>query len=130
VRYLLDTNAVIALLRRDQAVEQRARRHRPDDFGLSSIVAYELFFGAYKSARRSENLARLDGLPFSILDFDAADARAAGSIRALLASAGQPIGPYDILIAGQALARRLILVTRNVSEFERVEGLRVENWER
>lgn len=64
-----------------------------------------------------------------MLEFDRDDARCAGSIRARLASAGQPIGPYDVLIAGQALARGLILVTRNTREFARVPDLQVENWE-
>lgn len=64
-----------------------------------------------------------------MLEFDKEDARQAGEIRAALASSGMPIGPCDVLIAGQARARDLILITRNVSEFSRVGGLRIENWE-
>lgn len=63
------------------------------------------------------------------LEFDKEDARQAGQIRALLASRGTPIGPYDVLIAGQAVSRELILVTRNTSEFARVPGLRIEDWQ-
>ncbi|MGH7081033.1 MAG: PIN domain-containing protein [Acetobacteraceae bacterium] len=85
--------------------------------------------GACKSRRRSENLARVEGLQFAVLEFDQEDAREAGEIRAALASAGTPIGPYDVLIAGQARARDLILITRNVGEFSRVRGLRIEDWE-
>ena len=129
MRFLLDTNAVIALLRRDQDFENRLRRHKPADFGLSAIVAHELCFGAYKSQRRDENLARVDSLPFLVLDFNAEDARVAGRIRAELSSLGRPIGAYDILIAAQALTRDLILISRNLREFQRVAGLRTENWE-
>jgi len=74
------------------------------------------------------NVARVDALQFPVLEFDQEDARQAGEIRAHLASKGTPIGPFDVLIAGQAKARNLTLVTHNTSEFRRVEGLRVEDW--
>ncbi len=64
------------------------------------------------------------------IEFDKEDARQAGKIRALLASKGTPIGPYDVLIAGQAMARNMVLVTRNTDEFERIPGLRLEDWRR
>ena len=63
-----------------------------------------------------------------MIEFDKEDARQAGKIRALLASKGTPIGPYDVLIAGQAMARNMVLVTRNTDEFARMPGLRVEDW--
>jgi tRNA(fMet)-specific endonuclease VapC len=74
-------------------------------------------------------LGQIDVLRFEIVEFDQEDARRAGEIRAVLAKAGAPIGAYDVLIAGQALARSLTLVTHNVREFGRVEGLVVEDWE-
>jgi tRNA(fMet)-specific endonuclease VapC len=77
-----------------------------------------------------QNVARVDALRFSVLEFDEEDPRQAGQIRAQLASKGAPIGPYDVLIAGQARARELTLVTHNTSEFQRVPGLRVEDWKR
>lgn len=129
MRFLLDTNAVVALLRGDPVFLSRLRAHPPGDFGLSAIVAHELFYGAFRSARREANMARVEGLRFEVVAFDAEDARAAGAVRAALAAAGAPIGPYDALIAGQALARELTLVTHNTREFARVEGLRVEDWE-
>jgi len=129
VKYLLDTSAVIAVLRRDSDFEARLRQHRPGDFGISTIVAHVLYFGAHKSRRRDENLARVDSLQFEAVSFDAEDARAAGRIRAELGATGKPICPYDVLIAGQALARELTLISRNLREFERVDGLRVEDWE-
>ena len=128
MKHLLDTNAVIALLKGEQPFLAQLRTHLPKAFGLPAIVAHELFHGAYRSERVTENLARIDGLRFEILDFDCEDARIAGQLRAALAKAGTPIGPYDILIAGQAKARGLILITRNTREFERIDGLSVENW--
>jgi tRNA(fMet)-specific endonuclease VapC len=129
MKFLLDSNAVIAVMKGNPAVHSRLREHRPIDFALPSIVMHELYYGAYKSERRSENLARLDQLQFPVLEFDREDAVAAGEIRATLNSRGQPIGGYDVLIAGQAVCRQLILISRNVREFSRVEGLLLENWE-
>ena len=129
MRFLLDTNAVIALLKGSPAFIERLRMHKTQDFGLPTIVAHELYFGAYRSARRAENIARLDELRFEIVDFTAEDARTAGAVRAELAANGTPIGPYDVLIAAQALSRDLVLVTHNSREFSRVRSLKIEDWE-
>ena len=129
MRFLLDTNAVIALLKGHVGVLGRLRRHALGDFGVSAVVIHELRYGASKSRRRTENHARIDALHFSILPFDAEDARQAGAVRAALDQAGTPIGGYDVLMAGQALARNLVLVTHNTREFARVDGLRIEDWE-
>lgn len=129
MKYLLDTNAVIGLLARKVVLSRRVQRHKPNDFGISSIAMHELFFGAFKSQRTAYNLDRAEALRFEVVEFDKEDARQAGAIRAALAAAGTPIGPYDLLIAGQARARDLLLITRNTGEFSRVEGLRIENWE-
>lgn len=126
--YLLDTNSVIALLKEDAAIWEKLKEHSPEDCAISAIVAYELFYGAFKSQRRDANLARIDGLRFEVIDFDQTDARHAGEIRAALEATGTPIGSNDILIAGQARSRDLTLVTRNVREFERVPGLKMERW--
>jgi tRNA(fMet)-specific endonuclease VapC len=131
IKYLLDANAVICLLNdATSRLTKRARRYRPHEIGISSIVAHELFYGAFKSQRKLQNVALVDGLLFEILDFDKEDARQAGEIRAFLATKGTPIGPYDVLIAGQAQARDLTLVTHNTQEFRRVPGLRIEDWEK
>ena len=129
MKYLLDANAVIAMLKGEPTMLQRLRAHLPSDFGLPAIVAHELFYGAYKSQRAAANLARIEALQFEVVPFDAEDAQHAGEIRAQLAAAGTPIGPYDVLIAGQARARNLILVTHNIREFARVAQLTVENWQ-
>ena len=129
-RYLLDANAVIALLRDPGSrLARRLRQEALANVAISAIVAHELYYGAFKSRRSEENVALVDKLRFPVLEFDREDARRAGEIRASLASLGTPIGPYDALIAGQALARNLILVTHNTAEFARVPGLRLEDWE-
>ncbi|WP_028312235.1 type II toxin-antitoxin system VapC family toxin [Derxia gummosa] len=132
MRYLLDTNALIAVLNDPAgAVAQRMRQHAPADIGVSAVVMHELYFGAFKSQppRRDRNLAIVDGIRLEVLPFDTEDARHSGEVRAQLALRGTPIGPFDVLIAGQARARGLTLVTRNLREFARVDGLATENWQ-
>lgn len=129
MKYLLDSNAVIALMKGHSGLVAEIRKHKPQDFAIPAIVAHELFYGAYKGQRVADNLARVDALQFETLDFDREDARKAGEIRAALAILGTPIGAYDVLIAGQAVARDLILITHNVREFQRVKNLRFEDWE-
>lgn len=126
--WLLDTNTVIALFKGDPDVWAKVEALPPDACALPAVVMYELYYDAAQSQRREANFARIEKLRFSVLDFDREDARAAGEIRARLEVAGTPIGAYDILIAGQVLSRSLILVTRNVREFERIEGLQIERW--
>lgn len=127
--YLLDTNVVIAVLNDIGSRPARMLEQcRPEDVCISSIVAHELFYGAFKGQRRAHNVAIVDALRFNVAELDEEDAREAGEIRADLASRGTSIGPYDVLIAGQARARRLTLVTHNVAEFERVTDLAIVDW--
>lgn len=129
MKYLFDTNVVTALLAHKPVIWQRARHIRSEDIGLSVIVQHELYFGAINGTQTRRNLDAMAKLPFELLPFEPEDAFRAAEIRASLKARGTPIGAYDILIAGQALARDLTLVTRNIREFQRVEGLRLENWE-
>ncbi len=131
ISHALDTNAVIALLNGKSAkLTQRLFAQVAGAVALPTIVAHELYWGAFRSHRVRHNLENLrllaNELPF--LNFDTDDARAAGEVRAGLAARGEPIGPYDVLIAGQAKARGLVLVTNNVKKFRRVDGLAVEDW--
>jgi tRNA(fMet)-specific endonuclease VapC len=129
MRYLLDANAVIALLNEpDGPVGRRVRSHEPYQIGLSAIAVHELFYGAFKSQRQERNVRLVDRLLFEVVSFDREDGRQAGEIRAQLARRGVSIGPYDVLIAGQARARDLTVVSANLSEFRRVDGLAVEDW--
>jgi tRNA(fMet)-specific endonuclease VapC len=89
MRYLLDANAVIALLNdRASKAARRLRREKPGDVAISAIVAHELFYGAFKSRRASGNVALVDALQFAVLEFNKEDAREAGAIRATLAARG------------------------------------------
>jgi tRNA(fMet)-specific endonuclease VapC len=132
--YLLDTNACIALINgTPKAVRRRFQRAVAKDAAIlvSSVVAFELWYGAAKSQRREANTERLQAFlagPLEWTDFDDQDAREAGTVRAELEVAGKPIGAYDVLIAGQARRRRATLVTSNVAEFARVAGLKWEDW--
>ena len=127
--YLLDSNVVIAVLKGTGRVIEKLESLAVNDVAVSALVIHELYYGAYKSQRQTDNLKVLDLLQFNVLEFDREDAICAGQIRAELAVHGKTIGAYDVLIAGQALNRGLTLVTRNIGEFSRVVGLNVENWE-
>lgn len=127
--YLLDANAVIGLLNKtDSVLLKKLQQYKPSEVSVSSIVIHELYYGAFKSKRAANNVVLVDELQFEVLEFTKDDARAAGEIRAQLAIKGTPIGPYDVLIAGQAKSRDATLVTQNLKEFGRVPGLRVVNW--
>jgi tRNA(fMet)-specific endonuclease VapC len=100
---------------------------------ISSLVLCELWYGVYKSSRPGENAAILQKFlrgPIVVLVFDEEDARVAAGIRADLARKGRTIGSYDTLIAGQCMAKNLTVVTSNLREFQRVKGLRCEDWAR
>jgi tRNA(fMet)-specific endonuclease VapC len=132
--YLLDTNACIALINGNEAnVRRRFQRAvaRESVVLLSSIVAFELWYGVAKSQRKETNTVRLDAFfagPLEWTLFDEEDARAAGTIRAQLEAIGKPIGAYDVLLAGQARRHGATLVTSNTEEFARVSGLKWEDW--
>ena len=130
LRWLLDTNLCIRVLR-DRPAGLRERFNREADaLCISTIVLTELLYGAEKSARPDENRRAVEQFAarLVVLPFDDAAAAHAANIRATLERQGQPIGGYDILIAGHARSRGLVVVTGNLREFNRVEGLRSEDW--
>ena len=132
--YLLDTNACIALINgTESSVRRRFQRavERDSMILLSSVVAFELWYGVAKSQRKDANTERLEAFfagPLQWTLFDEDDARTAGSVRAELEAAGTPIGAYDVLLAGQARRRGAVLVTSNAKEFARVTGMKWEDW--
>jgi tRNA(fMet)-specific endonuclease VapC len=131
MRYLLDTNICIYLIkRRPESVLTRFNELSAGDIGISSITVYEMAYGAEKSNNTIKSLQALQHFlsPLTLLPFDDEDAHEAGNIRAYLAKIEQPIGPYDVQIAGQARRRNLILITNNMGEFSRVPDLKSENW--
>lgn len=134
--YLLDTNVCIALIN-GRFIFVRTRFEKAIDAGaqvlVSAVAAFELWFGVAKSARPEANARAVETFfagPVRLLAFEEEDARRAGAVRAALEMAGKPIGAYDVLIAGQALCRKLTLVTANAREFGRVKGLIWEDWGR
>ncbi|MBE9233189.1 type II toxin-antitoxin system VapC family toxin [Cuspidothrix issatschenkoi LEGE 03284] len=130
--YLLDTNACIVYLNRPLSnVRQRLKTIPPNDIAVCSIVKAELSYGAMRSHNPSKTLAGQEKFIrlFVSLPFDDVAANIFGRIRAELAAVGTPIGPYDLQIAAIAMANNLILVTHNVKEFSRVNGLNFEDWE-
>lgn len=132
--YLLDTNACIALINGTEInVRRRFQRAvaRESVILLSSIVAFELWYGVTKSQRKDSNTQRLEtflGGPLEWALFDEDDARAAGTVRAELETVRRPVGAYDVLLAGQARRRGATVVTSNTKEFARVQGLKWEDW--
>lgn len=128
--FLLDTNICIYALKQNPVVLQHLLAHRRSEIAISVITEAELRTGAAKSNAASKTLRLVGNFlrPLNIIEFASGDAATYAGVRAKLERAGTPIGPLDTLIAAQALARKLVLVTNNGREFGRVAGLRVENW--
>jgi len=130
LKYMLDTDIVIYTVKnRPERVREMFKRHQ-GQLSISSVTLGELVFGAERSSQPSRNLADVEGLAarLEVLAFDDGAATHFGQLRAELYRSGTPIGPYDMMIAGHARSLGLILVTNNLKEFERVPGLRLENW--
>ena len=133
--YLLDTNVCIAVINgRPREVVERFDREALGgaELFVSTISRFELWYGVAKSQQQEFNRIRLEIFlagSVQLLPFGEDDPLRAGEVRALLEKQGTPVGSFDTLIAGQALARSLVLVTHNVSEFARVPGLQLEDWQ-
>lgn len=131
MKYLLDTNICIYIIKSKPAqVLQQFRSHAIGEIGVSSVTVAELAYGVAKSRHRGQNREALTQflLSLTIANFDEEAASFYGSLRAALEQQGTPIGALDTLIAAHALSLDMILVTNNVREFDRVEGLEVVNW--
>lgn len=129
-KYLLDLDSVIyTMMKRPSEVKKAFRRHN-GQICLSTLTYMELVYGAERSANPEQNLRVIDGVAarWDMLSYDAGAATHTVQIRAELAAAGTPIGPYDQMIAGHTRLLVLLVITNKVSEFERIEGLRVDNW--
>ena len=130
MKYCLDTNTLIYFFKGLGNVSNRLLAAPPGEIAIPTVVIYELEVGIGKSTsprKRKSQLEELTSL-VSIFPFGQSEAKCAAGIRIKLERQGIPIGPYDILIAASALANKSILVTHNKREFERVEGLKIEDW--
>ena len=130
MKFLLDTDTCIYALKQNATVLRHLLRTPREDVLISVITEAELRTGAAKSASQAKSLRLIENFlqPITTIDFTSDDAIAYATVRAKLERAGMPIGPLDTLIAAQALARRLTVVSNNEREFRRVAGLTVENW--
>ena len=131
MKYLLDTCTVSDFVKGQPNVLARIKAISPALIAVSALTRMEVEYGLALNADRARKLAPVLQAFFSTistLPFDVADALAAAAIRAALKTKGQPIGAYDVLIAGTALARGLVVVTSNVGEFQRIGGLQVDDW--
>ena len=128
--YILDTNTLIFFFKGMGNVSKRLIAIPPKDIGIPTIVLFELEVGIAKSTSPKKRQTQLKNLTsiVNILSFGYEEAKYATSIHLGLEEKGVPIGPYDILIAGIALSNKGILVTHNTKEFERIEGLKIEDW--
>lgn len=130
LKYMLDTNIVIYTIKNKPEAVRKAFETHYGQMCISTITLMELIYGAEKSSNPERNLRDIEGFAarLDVLPYDDEAASHSGQLRAELVKAGKPIGPYDQMIAGHARSRGLILVTNNVKEFERVAGLRLDNW--
>ncbi|MHC8346458.1 MULTISPECIES: type II toxin-antitoxin system tRNA(fMet)-specific endonuclease VapC [unclassified Pseudomonas] len=130
IKFMLDTNICIFTIKNKPQIVREAFNLHDGQLCISAITLMELIYGAEKSATPEKNLAVIEGFTarLEVFPFDNEAAAHTGMIRSELAKAGTPIGPYDQMIAGHARSRGLIVVTNNLREFERVPGLRVEDW--
>jgi tRNA(fMet)-specific endonuclease VapC len=130
---LLDSSAIITAIRQSFRIRSWVihAAQRGEAVTTSTIVLFELWYGIMLSTERSRNISALEAFlagGISVLPFNAEDAATAGEIRAHLKAAATPIGPYDLLIAAQALRRDATLVSDNLGEFRRVPGLKCIGW--
>ena len=132
MKFLLDTDTCIYALKQNERVLRVLLSKSRSEVGASVITEAELRSGAAKSSSPAKTLQLVENFlrPLTIIEFNSADAVAYAMVRARLERAGKPIGPLDTLIAGQAVARKLVLVSNNEREFARVSSLRLENWAR
>ena len=130
LRYMLDTNICIYTMKnKPDSVREAFKRHQ-GQLCISSVVLSELLFGAEKSNNRPAALIAVESFAarLTVLSYSPEAAVNTAQIRADLQRQGKPIGPYDVMIAGHAQSLGLILVSNNTKEFDRVAGLRLENW--
>ncbi len=128
--YVLDTNTLIYYFKGVGQVAQNFLRKSPKEIGIPTIVLFELEVGIVKSQSPQKRIKQLQEMTslVNIIPLGSKEAKVSASIRAQLEKKGTPIGPYDLLIGGTALAHQAILITHNAREFERIDNLKMEDW--
>ncbi|WP_434771493.1 type II toxin-antitoxin system tRNA(fMet)-specific endonuclease VapC [Pseudomonas entomophila] len=132
LKFMLDTNICIFTIKNRPPLVREAFKRHHGQMCISTVTLMELIYGAEKSSDPERNLANVEGFAarLDVLNYDQVAAAHSGQIRAELARVGRPIGPYDNMIAGHARSRGLTVITNNRGEFDRVVGLRIEDWAR
>ncbi|MDP3028618.1 MAG: type II toxin-antitoxin system VapC family toxin [Deltaproteobacteria bacterium] len=128
--YLLDTDTVIYSLKAHPVVQENLRWHYHEPLKISVITLMELYYGAYKSKKTTSNLAKIKTLENSleVVTLGKESVDIFGMLKANMESSGTPLDDFDLALASCALAHNLILVTNNSRHFERIEGLKIQNW--
>jgi len=128
--FLLDTDTIIYSLKGDLAVKKALGEHLRDAMGISVVTLMELYYGAYKSRKTVANLARIRAIEnaFEVISISQEAAQTFGELKATLEKQGTPLDDFDLILAACALTHNFTLVTNNVKHFDRIAGLRLENW--
>ena len=128
--YLLDTDTVIYCLKGDQTVLQNLALHIQDPLRICSITLMELYYGAHKSKKKTSNLAKVRQIEsaFDVVPVDRSMSETFGELKSALENRGVPLDDFDLVIASCALVHNITLVTNNIRHFQRVDGLKLDNW--
>lgn len=132
MKYLLDTNVCIQILKgTSDSIKSKIASIPTEEIIIPSVVRYELFYGAYKSNNLEKTLSLINEFldSFDTEEFNDSTAKYCGEIRATLESKGEPIGPYDLMIAATAMMNDYILVSNNTREFKRIENIKLVDWQ-
>jgi tRNA(fMet)-specific endonuclease VapC len=130
MKYLLDTDTIIYFLNKNSSVKARVEKEGFKNISISIITLFELYFGAYNSNRIEENIHTINRLKNAIHIFQINDSilNSFGKTKTFLKKAGELIGDFDLVIATTALTHDLTLISNNISHYQRIPSLKIENW--
>jgi tRNA(fMet)-specific endonuclease VapC len=128
--YLLDTDILIYSLKAHEIVQQNLRHHLHDPINVSAVTLMELYYGAYKSQKIANNLAKVKTIENSleIIPVNREMIEIFGVLKSDLEKVGKPLDDFDLILAATAMSHNLIIVTNNEKHFGRIDGLKMENW--
>lgn len=131
--YFIDTNTCVYFLKgKYPSIAEEFKKHKPEEIKIPSMVKAELLFGVEKSKHKEKNLEACNEFlePFDVMAFDDRSTPIYGKLRSLLERKGSPVGPNDMIIAATVMARNGVLITHNINEFKKIDGLALEDWVR